>query len=49
MNCDLDGAYRDPDLKPQRHPAAIGDAMLRQINGDGQVDTLERLPISNAA
>ena len=27
----LDGAYRDPDLMPQRHPAAIGPGMLRQI------------------
>jgi len=27
----LDGSYRDPGLKPQRHPAAIGTAMLRQV------------------
>ena len=27
----LDGAYRDPGLKPQRHPAVIGDDMLRQV------------------
>ena len=25
------GAYRDPGLKPQRHPAAIGKDMLRRI------------------
>jgi 50S ribosomal protein L16 3-hydroxylase len=27
----LDGAYRDPGLKPQRHAGAIGKDMLRQI------------------
>ena len=27
----LDGAYRDPDLKPQRRAAAIGDDMLVRI------------------
>jgi 50S ribosomal protein L16 3-hydroxylase len=27
----LDGAYRDPHLKLQRHPALIGKAMLRQV------------------
>ena len=27
----LDGGYRDPGLEPQRHPAAIGGAMLRQV------------------
>lgn len=29
----LDGGYRDPGLRPQRHPAAIGSAMLRQVRG----------------
>jgi 50S ribosomal protein L16 3-hydroxylase len=28
----LDGAYRDPHLRPQRHAATIGKDMLRQIN-----------------
>ena len=27
----LDGGYRDPGLKPQRHPAAIGRTMLREV------------------
>ena len=27
----LGGGYRDPGLKPQRHPAAIGEGMLRQV------------------
>ena len=27
---DLDGRYADPDLEPQRHPAAIGDAMVEK-------------------
>jgi len=27
----LEGMYRDPDLKPQRHPAEIGSPMLRQM------------------
>ena len=27
----LEGMYRDPDLKLQRHPAQIGTAMLRQM------------------
>jgi 50S ribosomal protein L16 3-hydroxylase len=27
----LEGAYRDAGLKPQRHPAVIGNEMLRQI------------------
>ena len=27
----VDGAYLDPQLKTQRHPAVIGDAMLRQV------------------
>jgi 50S ribosomal protein L16 3-hydroxylase len=27
-----DGAYRDPGLKPQRHPAVIGARMLQQVN-----------------
>jgi len=27
----LDGTYRDPHLKPQRHPAAIGADMVRQL------------------
>jgi 50S ribosomal protein L16 3-hydroxylase len=27
----LDGGYRDPGLEPQRHPAAIGRSMLRQV------------------
>jgi 50S ribosomal protein L16 3-hydroxylase len=30
-NLRLDGAYRDPHLKPQRHAGAIGSDMLRQI------------------
>ena len=28
----LDGAYRDPGLKTQRHPAVIGEDMLRQVH-----------------
>ncbi len=27
----LEDMYRDPDLKPQRHPAQIGSAMLQQM------------------
>jgi len=27
----LDGGYRDPGLMPQRHPATISQAMLRQV------------------
>ena len=27
----LDGEYRDPGLTPQRHPAAIGKTMLREV------------------
>jgi 50S ribosomal protein L16 3-hydroxylase len=29
----LDGAYRDPGLMPQRHPATIGKTMLREVRG----------------
>ena len=32
-NLRLDGAYRDPGLRLQRHPAAIGADMLRQVHG----------------
>lgn len=30
-NLALDGIYRDPGLKPQRHPAQISSAMLQQM------------------
>ena len=30
-NCALTGMYQDPNLKPQRHPAKIGSAMLAQV------------------
>ena len=30
-NIQLEGMYQDPDLKAQRHPGEIGDAMVRQV------------------
>jgi len=34
----LDGIYEDPDLRPQRHPALLGDLMIRKASR-----TLERI------